>query len=165
MHKLWNLFQSSLRGFDSSRQLALGVCLGVIIGLLPKDSLLCYAMIVVLILSTANLLCGIVSSIGFSVVGLFLDPWSHQVGQYVLNYEPLVATWSWLATLPIVPWTRFNNTVVMGSLAIGLAAFIPLYIISYCLFEFYGSVFAQKIKQNPFVKWLVGVPPASPQQS
>ncbi len=165
MQKLWNLFQSSLRGFDSSRQLALGVCLGILIGLLPKDSLLCYAIVVLLILSTANLLCGLISSIGFSFVGLFLDPWSHQVGQFVLNYEPLVTTWTWLSALPVMPWTRFNNTVVMGSLVIGLAAFIPIYFVSYYVFESYGSVFAKRIKQNPFVKWLVGVPPASPQQS
>ena len=131
-------------------------------GLLPKDSLICYVAAVLLILTTANLLCGILSGIGFSLISTSLDPWSHKIGQYLLLHEHLEPTWTWLATLPVMPWTRFNNTVVLGTLVIGLLALVPLYYISYYLFDSFGKLIAKRIAENPLIGWLVATPAAGP---
>ena len=75
----------------------------------------------------------------FSWLGPLLDPLAHTVGVSVLTYTPLESTWAWLIQLPVMPWTRFDNSIVMGSLVIGLLAAYPLYRISRYLFEVYGK--------------------------
>jgi len=90
MKDIWKIFKSSLRGFDSPSQLALGVAFGLVIGLLPKDSLLPYMIGVVALLTNANLATLIVSGLVFSWAGLFLDPITHKTGLWVLTSDSLV---------------------------------------------------------------------------
>ena len=58
----------------------------------------------------------------------YLDPTFHKIGEFVLTYEPLVPVYSKLLEIPFVGFTRFNNTIVCGSLVGGLLAYLPLYI-------------------------------------
>lgn len=58
----------------------------------------------------------------------YLDPTFHKIGEIVLTYEPLVPVYSKLLEIPFVGFTRFNNTIVCGSLVAGIIAYIPLYI-------------------------------------
>ena len=53
----WSSFKGTVRGFDTPHQLGLGLAFGIAVGLIPKDSLLPYAIGFIAILSTANLLC------------------------------------------------------------------------------------------------------------
>jgi hypothetical protein len=40
--------------------------------------------------------------------------------------------------LPFVPWTDINNTVVLGSLLIGLAALLPIFLLTYPVFHWFA---------------------------
>ncbi len=68
-----------------------------------------------------------------------LDPLSHQVGQWALTNE----TWSTQLAdfwqLPFIPWTDLNHTVVMGSLIVGTAALLPIFLLSYPLFHLFTT--------------------------
>ena len=158
LFKYWSLFRKTVRGVDSSRQLALGITFGMFVGVLPKDSLLTYGFGTLMLLTTANLLCGGIAGFAFSWIGSILDPFAHQIGQRVLTYEPLAETWAWLYQIPLMPWTRFENTVVMGSLVIALAAAIPVYLISRMFFECYGESAKRALTKSHFVNWLIGSP-------
>ena len=111
---------------DSPRQIALGVAIGMLIGIVPKGNLLAIMLGTVLFVSRANLASGAASAFLFTWVGFLLDPLSHRVGLGLLKCGPLQGIWTWLFDLPLVPWTALNNTVVMGSLVLGLALFYPL---------------------------------------
>lgn len=140
--EIWNSFKSTVRGFDTPHQLALGLTLGLAIGLLPKDSLLPYALGVIAILTPGNLFCLAIGITATSFLSIHLDPVTHPIGSWILTYQPLQTTWSWLHELPMAPWTRFNNTVVMGNLALGLALALPIYLLSRTLFAKFGpSIF------------------------
>jgi uncharacterized protein (TIGR03546 family) len=152
----WNSFRSTVKGFDTPRQLALGIVLGMIIGLIPKDSLLPYAIGVFALLTSANILCIAVGAIIFTWISPMLDSVSHQIGVWVLTFEPLESTWSTLFQLPVVPWIRFENTVVMGSLCLGLLLAIPIYFISYYCFAQFGSAIYQYFSKTRVAGWLVG---------
>ena len=156
MKDIWEIFKSSLRGFDSPSQLALGVAFGLVIGLLPKDSLLPYMIGVVAVLTNANLATLIVSGLVFSWAGLFLDPITHKTGLWVLTSDSLETFWARLYQFPIVPWTRFENTIVMGSLVVGLLFSIPIYAVSRQLFSRYGDTFFNLVFKNRFSSWLIG---------
>ena len=41
--------------------------------------------------------------------------------------EALKPLWTCLYSLPVVPWTKFNNTVVLGNLVLGLLLYAPVY--------------------------------------
>lgn len=128
---------------DSSRRLALGVAMGILIGLIPKSSLFVWALGIVLMVSTANLMTALVTGLAASWIAIYLDVFTHRLGAIVLTDARLEPTWSQLYELPIVPWTLFNNTVVMGSLLTGLALFLPVYLLSESFFRTWGSAFSK----------------------
>jgi uncharacterized protein (TIGR03546 family) len=117
----WNSFKGTVRGFDTPHQLGLGMTFGVIVGLLPKDSLLPYAIGMIAILTTANLLCFGIGVVLAAIASPNFDGLSHPIGQWFLTFDPIESSLAVLYNLPVLPWTRFNNTVVMGSLILGIA--------------------------------------------
>jgi len=156
--ELWRALMASVKGFDSPRQLALGVSLGLVIGLLPKDSLLPYMIGAIALLTNANLLTLVLSGLIFSWIGPVADPLTHRIGGWMLTFGPLETVWAWLYEVPLMPWTRFENTIVMGSLVFGLLASVPIYSLSRLFFESYGETFFRLIFQNRVSRWLVGSP-------
>lgn len=152
--KLFSMTRKTLLGEDSARRLAMGVAFGVVIGLLPKDSLLVWVVGLVLMITTANLLCALVSGFVFSWVGFFLDPLTHKLGGLVLTADGLEPTWMWLYEIPLMPWTRFNNTVVMGSLILGLVLAAPVYLLSFHFFQNWGVVIHNRLRRTLVYRWL-----------
>lgn len=158
INEIWSGFFSTIRGVDSNRQLALGITLGLMAGLIPKVSLLPYLIAVVLILSTANLLTGILGALLGSVISPLLDPLTHKIGSVFLTFDVFEPTFAWLNSLPLVPWTRFENTVVSGSLILGLILAYPAYRFSKTFFERYGARFYSSFTNSWIGKWLLGAP-------
>ena len=165
LNEIWNSFKRTVKGFDTPRQLALGVTFGMLIGLVPKDSLFPYALGVIALLSTGNLFCLAISAYAYSWLSPFLDPVSHRIGAWTLTFDPFEATWSALYQLPIVPWTRFDNTVVTGSLLLGLLLTVPVYAISFQCFEKFGSPIFSYVSNSRVAKWLIGSPEPTLQKS
>lgn len=130
LYKSSRMILTAIRGSHSPEQIAFGIALGMVIGLIPKDSLFAFSFGFLIFATSVNLLATSVSAFTFSWIGVLLDPVSHVVGRLILAYPGLQTTWLWLHELPIIPWTRFNNTVVMGSLVIGLLSMLPLYLVS-----------------------------------
>ncbi len=155
---LWSKFRGSVNGVDTSRQLAAGVAMGMAIGLVPKDSLFTFALIGILLLTRANLISAFCSAVCFSWIGPLLDPLTHEIGIRVLTFDPFEPTWAWLIELPLVPWTRFDNSVVTGSLCVGILAAIPVYRLSLLFFDTFGAVFFKFLSNTAPVSWFVNQP-------
>ena len=165
LNQVWAAFASSVKGFDSPSQLAIGLTFGMVIGMIPKDSLFPYTILVVALLTNANLLTLILSTITFSWISPLLDPLTHKIGLWVLTFDPFEAFWVQCYQLPIVPWTRLENTVVMGSLALGLLVALPVFAISYQLFERFGESIFNLVLENRLARWLLGAPTPKFQES
>ena len=112
---------------DSPRQLAAGFTLGMMIGILPKNNLIAMSLCVLIFSLRVNRGLALVAAVLFSCLGTSIDPFAHKVGLTVLNYEPMQACYAAVFNLPLGPWLSFNNTVVMGSLCIGLYLAYPTY--------------------------------------
>ena len=78
---------------------------------------------------------GLLAAFAFSWVGPVLDPFADKLGAYVLTAGSMQATYASLFNLPLGPWFEFNNTVVVGSLVIGLWAMYPAYWLSLVAFR------------------------------
>lgn len=160
----WKSLRTSVRGFDTSRQLAMGVAFGMMVGLVPKDSLFFYLFALILLLSSSNLLTGAISAFFFSWIALLLDPVTNSLGHFFLTIDSLSQTFAWLNEFPLVPWTRFENTVVTGSVLLGLLLLIPTYAISKVIFERYGQTLATTFTGSAVGRWLTGTPTQNVEQ-
>jgi len=107
--------------------IALGVALGVMIGLIPKANLIALILILALFLFRCNLGFGILAAALVSLAMPRLDVAAHQLGGQLLANESLVGFVGTLFQYPFFAWSAFNNTVVLGSFVMGVIAFVPVY--------------------------------------
>ena len=133
--KLLNNVRKAIAGRRYPHQLAGGVALGVLLGIIPHGNLLAvFVLIGVLCFRVNHAMLGLVA-IGCSFAAKRLDPVSHVVGDYLLTH-PRGGQWAVDAwELPLVPWTDLNNTVVAGSFVIGLASVLPVFYLTLPFFK------------------------------
>jgi uncharacterized protein (TIGR03546 family) len=109
-------------------QISLGFALGMIPGLTPVSSPHNLLVLLALLFLRANLSAAVVSWVFFSVLAYGLDPLFNRLGLFLLTgIGSLQGFWTSLYNAPLVPYTRFNNSVVLGSLVFSLLAFYPVY--------------------------------------
>jgi uncharacterized protein (TIGR03546 family) len=130
----------------SPRQIAFGLALGAMIGLVPKGNLTAALLAMVLLSLRVNLAAGTAAALVFSWAGALCDPLAHRIGSTVLAYPWVQPIGAYLFDLPIVPWTALNNTVVLGNLILGLVLFYPVYWLSYLFFERYRGRIATRLR-------------------
>lgn len=141
---------------DSPRQLAGGFAVGALIGLVPKTSLLAQLVLFALNIIQVNLAAGYITTALVTCLTPLTDKLAHPIGLFLLERPALRGLWTWLYNLPIVPWTAFNNTVVLGSFMLGLVLLYPLYRLSIPFFEKYQPVIAARIKKLKLIQILTG---------
>lgn len=117
-----------LKSGEHARQIAGGFMLGMMIGLLTMKTLFAVPIVLVLILINVNLAAAVVGIFIFKLIAFLLDPLLNALGYWVLvDITGLKGFWTEIASMPIVPFTRFNNTLVMGGLIAALVLAIPLF--------------------------------------
>jgi uncharacterized protein (TIGR03546 family) len=127
--------RKAITAVDSPRQVALGFALGMLLGLMPKGNLLVVLLSMVILSCRMNLAVAMLSTLTFSGVGMLADPLTHRLGLALLEWPLLRPLWTRLYSLPLVPWTDFNNTVVLGSFVLGLALLYPAYHLAWTVCE------------------------------
>lgn len=120
----------ALLAHDTPNQLAIGFALGMVLGLMPKGNLIAVSLLVLLFSLRVNKGISLLAAFAFSWIGPALDPVADKIGGYLLSADTLQPTYAAAFQLPLLPWFDFNNTVVVGSLVVGLWAFYPAYWLS-----------------------------------
>lgn len=125
--KLFRKLFKILNGDISPKQIAGGVAFGAIIGLTPILSLHNLLVLLLVCIIRVNVTSVFFSMAIFKLLALLVDPYlSHQLGYLLLvKAEFLRPFWTFLYNLPVIPLTRFNNTIVLGGLIISLVIFYP----------------------------------------
>ena len=130
MLRPFRLFFKALVVDATPGQMAMGLALGVLVGLVPKGNLLAIGLMMLMCSLRVNLGVGLATVFATSWIGVLLDPISHRIGEFLLKNESLRPLWEEMYDTMLLPWTDFNNTVVLGSFSMGAAAFVPLYFLS-----------------------------------
>lgn len=156
-------FIKILRAGQDPRQIAGGFALGSILGLSPMLTLQGVIIWLVILILNVNISAALLAIALCSVFAYIFDPLFHSLGYAVLvNMDPLKGLWTWMYNAPIAPLTRFNNTVVMGSFVVALAAFLPIYFGMQKLVLAYRTHIGEKVEQwkifqvlkkSALVKW------------
>lgn len=127
--------KKAILGRREPHQLAWGLALGLLLGIVPHGNLLAFAILLFIMSVSVNHGMVAVTAVIISFLATRFDAQTHAVGNYLLthpDFSPIFAS-AW--QLPVVPWTDINNTVVTGSLAVGLAFVVPAYLFSYPIFH------------------------------
>lgn len=102
-------------------QIATGIAAGFILGMTPALSLQSLIVFILLFFFRIQIGAAFLSAFFFAFMAYLLDPLFDSVGRTILEMPSLQGVFTALYNMPIVPFTRFNNSVVMGS---GVVAFL-----------------------------------------
>ncbi len=110
-------FIKILREGQTPRQVAGGFALGSIVGLSPSLTLQGLCVWLLIFVLDVNLSAAFLGFTLFALIAYLLDPLFHQIGYVLLvQIDSLQDFWTMLYNAPLAPLTRFNNTLVLGSL-------------------------------------------------
>lgn len=122
-------FIKLFRAGQDPRQIAGGFALGSILGLSPMLTLQGVVVWLIILILNVNISAAVLAITVCTLFAYIFDPVFHWLGYTLLvNVDALRGLWTWLYNAPLAPLTRFNNTVVMGSFVVAVAAFVPIYL-------------------------------------
>ena len=135
-------------------QIGWGVVLGSFLGLAPFFSLHKLFIFLLILLLNVNMGAAFLSVLIFSFAGILTDPLAHQIGYSMLvDANALTGFWTNLYNMPIVPFTRFYNTIVMGSFVIALIAALPVFFSVKKFVVYYREHWANKVENWKIIKY------------
>lgn len=154
MLTLLKLVQSLIKTLHSEGtpgQVAAGMALGSVLGLTPLmnvHNLLIAALILVLNVSVGGALLGWAL---FLPLGFALDPVFDRVGRQLLLETPaLEPMWTGWFNSPALPYTNFNNTIVLGSFAAWLVLVLPIFFAARYGVARYRATLGERVRRSRF---------------
>lgn len=129
-------------------QISLALCFAMICGFTPLFSPHNLLVLFLVLLLRVNLSGFIVGLVVFSALSFALDPLFHRIGLALLTAESLEGLWTALYNNTFLRLDRFNNSIVMGSLAVSLVAFIPGYFIFNALIRAYRKQVMEWVRKS-----------------
>lgn len=132
--------------------LALGMTCGFILGMTPTLSLHSLLIFLILFFFRIQIGAALIAAFFFKFVAFLLDPAFHAIGSKVLEMESLQGLYTGLYNLPILPFTRFNNSIVMGSAVITFALSPIVFFLSQYFIIKYRVVVLARFKETKIWK-------------
>jgi uncharacterized protein (TIGR03546 family) len=120
-----------LRSAASPNQIAFGFVLGMAIGLTPLWSLHNLVIFILIVILNVNITMAIFSFGIFSGLAYLIDPLLHNIGFFILvDLSSLHGLWTAMYNFPILALSKYNNTVVMGSLICSILLIFPMFFLT-----------------------------------
>jgi uncharacterized protein (TIGR03546 family) len=155
MLALLKLIQSIIKTLHSAGtpgQVAAGIALGSALGLTPLlnlHNLLIFSLLVLLNVSFGG---GMLGWALFVPIGFLLDPAFNAIGLGLLEAPSLRSLWTTWTNTPVLPWTNFNNTVVLGSVVGWLVLGVPIFFAARYGIARYRATVGERVRQSRFYK-------------
>ncbi len=148
----------ALNANQNPAEMAHGLALGVMLGLMPKNNALWYLILVFFLFVRINKPTYLLTMLVVSYFAWMLDPLFGSVGYAILTFKPLESVYSLLIEIPFVGFTKFNNTIVMGSFAFSLIAYIPVFAFGIFFVKFWRNKIAPGFIKSPLYKAVANLP-------
>ena len=153
-----------LNSDKGENQIAAGVACGLILGFAPSFSPQTLLVFVIILLFRIQIGAAFTSAFFFAMVAYLFDPMLNSVGQIALELDGLKGLYTTLYNMPIVPFTKFYNSLVMGAAIVSIVAFPFVFVGTRFLIKkyrekvvakFQNSKFWKAVKATSFYKWYV----------
>jgi len=132
--------------------ISFGIALGFVLGMSPLLSLQGIIILILCLFLRIQIGAVFVSSFFFGFGAFLLDPYFHLLGTKLLTHNKLIPIWTELFNMPLIPFTRFNNSIVMGAGVLGFLLTPIVFVLSYILINKYRRLVVDKIKNTKFWK-------------
>jgi uncharacterized protein (TIGR03546 family) len=152
---------ASLNANRRPGEIAAGIAMGVWLALLPAGNLLWVGLFLITVFLKLNLAIELLILAVLSPLAGLADAQLHTVGSAVLTAEALEGFFTGLYNTPLVPFTRFNNTVVMGALLTGAVLWIPVFLVGRVLVRVYRRSIHPRLAESKIVKAIHRIPGVS----
>jgi uncharacterized protein (TIGR03546 family) len=148
----------ALNGNVSKTQIAAGFAWGILLGLVPAGNAFWIVLFLISFFFThhhgGKIAALAIIKILYPIVVYQID----SVGWFVLHIDSLTGFFTKLYNMPFVPFTKFNNTLVMGGLVSGLILWLPLFFLFITLIPIYRKTIGPKIRNSKIVRAIVKFP-------
>ncbi|MCR5723920.1 MAG: TIGR03546 family protein [Treponema sp.] len=128
---------------------------GLLLGLMPKNNILWYLILIFILFMRINKPAYALLVLAGAAIAPFFDGVLDAVGYWFLTIPALSGAFGALLDVPFVAFTRFNNSIVMGSLLCALVAYIPVYVCMRVLIALWRR-FLVPVLRNNFVSKVLG---------
>jgi len=148
--KLLQSLVKALHSEGSPGQVAAGIALGSALGLTPLmnvHNLIVFAGLVLLNVSFPG---GMLGWALFLPVGFVLDPLFDAAGRSLLRMPALLPLWTQLYNTPLVPYSNFNNSVVLGSVVLWAVLAIPIFFAARYGVARYRATIGERVRRSKF---------------
>lgn len=139
-----------LNSETGQQSLAAGIAAGFILGMTPSLSLQSLLVFLCLFVFRIQIGAAFLAAFFFKFIAWLLDPVFDSIGRSVLEMDSLQDLLTKMYNIPIVPLTRFNNSIVMGSAVVTLVLSPFVYIASVILIVKYRATIVARFKQTKF---------------
>jgi uncharacterized protein (TIGR03546 family) len=143
-----------LNSDTGTNQIAAGVACGIILGFAPVFSLQTILVIFLLFFFRIQIGAATISAFFFKFIAWTIDPISHEIGMAALEKPSLEPLFTQMYNMPLVPLTRFNNSIVMGSALVSLILALPTFFLAKFLVQKYRATVVERFKSTAFWKAL-----------
>ena len=155
MLTLLKLIQSMIKTLHSAGtpgQVAAGMALGSALGLTPLLSLHNVVIFSLLVLLNVSFGGGMLGWMLFVPFGFLLDPVFDKIGLSLLTAPSLRPLWTDWTNTPLIPYTDFNNTIVLGSFVSWLVLTIPIFFSARYGVAKYRATIGERVRQSKVYK-------------
>ncbi|MCB9072181.1 MAG: TIGR03546 family protein [Bdellovibrionaceae bacterium] len=161
LKQIFNLIKL-LHSDTGTTSISWGVAMGFILGMTPAFSLQTVLVFILLFIFRIQIGAAFLTAFFFKFIAFFLDPIFHTIGSSVLEMDSLRGLFTEMYNMPIVPLTRFYNSIVMGSGVISVFLIpVVFYTAKYMIIKYRVTVVARVqntkywklFKATTFYKW------------
>lgn len=156
MLTLLKLLQSLIKTLHSEGtpgQVAAGIMLGSALGLTPLVNVHNLVILALLVLLNVSFGGGLLGWALCTPLGFLLDPLFDRVGRLLLLETPaLQPLWTAWYNTPGLPYTNFNNTVVLGSVVVWLVLALPIFFLARAGVTRYRATWGARVQQSRFYR-------------
>lgn len=159
--KIFVVINSNTRPLQVGAGAAFALLLGLIpfvLPAVPPVNLLWIAIFLISLFLKVNQAFQAVFLLIFKILAPLVYPVTSRIGEAILTAPFLQDFFTTLNNLPVVPFTFFNSTLVMGGLALGLVLFAPLTLGSTLLLQLYRDRLRERIARSKFVQGFQKIP-------
>lgn len=138
--------------------IAHAVSCALLLAFVPKGNLLWPFLFFLMVFMRMNKGAFFLAFVLFSFAVPFADSVSEGLGYTILSVKAFHPAFAAMYDVPFVGLTRFNNTMVAGSLALGLIAYAPAYFLARSFVTFWRSKLQPIVVKSRIYKAFCGFP-------
>jgi uncharacterized protein (TIGR03546 family) len=148
----------ALNGNVSRTQIAAGFAWGILLGLIPAGNAFWILLFLLSFFFTHHHGAKISALAFIKIISPIVVYQIDKLGWFILHIDSFKPFFTSLYNMPFVPFTKFNNTLVMGGLASGIILWLPVYFTFLAVIPLWRNHVGPKIRKSKIIQSIAKSP-------